>query len=137
MEGAENRGGVDPSPESGAQDGEAPMEVEHAHGMTNGTNGTNGKLGGEEEEQEEQKEEEEEPNNFHAEFMRAMRAEAEEAKRLEARAHATVLETADDHMDSLLEEFPDAAEAVAEKEESSDDDKPYVSGCPPLLTAGR
>uniref|UniRef100_A0A7S3AHJ0 RNA helicase n=1 Tax=Haptolina ericina TaxID=156174 RepID=A0A7S3AHJ0_9EUKA len=28
-------------------------------------------------------------------------------------------------MDSLLEEFPEAAEATAEKEESSDDDKPY------------
>eukprot|EP00966_Prymnesium_polylepis_P305184 7052532-Prymnesium_polylepis.1 len=58
--------------------------------------------------------------------MRAMRAEAQEAARQQARSQAEVLERQDDHMDALVEEFPEAAEAAAAKEEdSSDDDKPY------------
>lgn len=110
--------------------GPQTMEMEHAngHAVEAGAEKEAARAEGKPESvgAEEGEGEEEEPSNFHAEFMRAMRAEAEEAARQQARSKAELLEAADDHMDALVEEFPEAAEAGNKAESESDDDKPCV-----------
>ena len=65
----------------------------------------------------------EEPSNFHAEFMKQMRAQAAEAARQQQHASQEVLEGRDDAMDALVEEFPDAVEGGGGKaDEDSDED---------------
>lgn len=73
--------------------------------------------------------EEEEPSNFHAEFMRQMRAQTAEVARQAAHASAEVLERGDDALDALVEEFPDAAEhnMVGGASDEDDDDAAAAS----------
>ena len=63
---------------------------------------------------------------FHQQFMAAMRAQAAETARQQARAGQQLMESGDDAMEALVEEFPDIESSVQQKDEDADSEDDMV-----------
>jgi len=64
----------------------------------------------------------EEPAHFHQEFMQRLRQQADDAARAREKASQQRMDTGDDAMDALVEEFPDMAEHADVESDSDSDD---------------
>jgi ATP-dependent RNA helicase DDX46/PRP5 len=69
----------------------------------------------------------EEPANFHNEFMQRLRQQADDAARAREKASQQLMDTGDDAMDALVEEFPDMAEHADVESGSDSDDAAAVA----------
>jgi len=68
-------------------------------------------------------EEADEPSDFHSEFVKRLREQAAEVARKQEREQHQLMETGDDAMDALVEEFPDIEDTVNKEEDKDSDDE--------------